>query len=466
MCTAPATCVNMSCGLKPNGSTCTARDPVLSRTFAIRATACAATPPARAFARPASRRAAPQEPAQPSPPVGRSLNDVCHGSCQRRADSTARVAATTRQLGPRDVASTVTPARLQRAAGSSRARASTAPTSPAAVQTNPANCANGVCPAVTTKDCAPYSKCIGTPPTGSGADGLQCASSCSTNADCVGTTCNTLKGKCGDKQAKGDQCNASAPCDTSLTCVDGVCCDTPCSGACQSCNQAGLAGTCSPVTSGPDTLCVAAPPCGNTGSCSSGGACAQGATTTTCLGPVCMSPNLLSQIGHCNGSGMCKQDPEVPCGGINGLKCKDDMSCLDACTSDSDCVMGTKCANNGTCNGKVQGAACSTGECAVSFTCVDGVCCNSACAGACQACNASGNCVAVTSGSDVLCGTATTCNLGTCATGTATQGTCAKASTTVSCGAAPMCSGSTLTQSHCDGAGTSPPRPGRPAPTA
>src|SRR5262249_26026301 len=100
-----------------------------------------------------------------------------------------------------------------------------------------------------------------------------------------------------------------------------------------------------------------------------------------------------------------------------------------------------------------QGDSCSTSggaSCAAGLFCVDGVCCDNACTGQCQACNLTnsvGTCATVTSGlpraGRTPCSGTGTCS-GACTGASATQ--CSYPSSGTTCGAA--CDGT------CDGAGT------------
>src|SRR5262249_59737112 len=70
------------------------------------------------------------------------------------------------------------------------------------------------------------------------------------------------------------------------------------------------------------------------------------------------------------------------------------------CAADSDCVAGDYCDGTGACvPKKADGLACGASNQCSNGNCVDGVCCNQACGGQCQACNVAGSlgqCVAVT----------------------------------------------------------------------
>lgn len=123
-------------------------------------------------------------------------------------------------------------------------------------------------------------------------------------------------------------CTVANDCANGL-CVDGYCCDTPCGGACDACNLPGLQGTCRPLGAG------------STGA------------------PACASPY------RCDGAG---------------------ATCPTSCASDAACATGFTCAADKTCK-KQRGQDCSSGtECATG-ACADGVCCDTSCTGACDACN-------------------------------------------------------------------------------
>lgn len=202
-----------------------------------------------------------------------------------------------------------------------------------------------------------------------GDDG--CGSVCGTCAateDCVEGHCMVQPGAL---------CNSADEC-LSGFCVDGVCCDTACAGLCQACNVPGMTGTCGPVQLGMDP----ANEC-NPGACNGSGAC-QDATGTAC-----------TQNGSCV-SGFCVDG--VCCDTIcNGLCAQCNGTTVGMCSNiplgddpHFECPGATACNGTGGCNFFPNGNACTFGsECASGF-CVDGVCCNTACAGTCQACNIAG----------------------------------------------------------------------------
>jgi hypothetical protein len=140
----------------------------------------------------------------------------------------------------------------------------------------------------------------------------------------------------------GEACDGAADCLTGH-CVDGVCCDTACAGACDVCT-AELGATA-------DGHCGYAP----------AGAAGD---------PVCAP-----------------------------LACTGESADCEACASDDECPSGRYCSAEGRCeNRKDRGATCDLAEgadcaedgcraCASALTCVDGVCCDSECEGSCDVCS-------------------------------------------------------------------------------
>jgi hypothetical protein len=130
----------------------------------------------------------------------------------------------------------------------------------------------------------------------------------------------------------GYKCGASTDCADNYACVDGVCCTSACAGSCDVCSAvlgAVSDGHCTPI------------PAGTPG-------------TPACPG------NVL-----CDGSS---------------------NACPAGCTTDSQCPSGLRCVDGGCAAVSDNGANCVTKTDCYSRNCVDGVCCDRACTGECEAC--------------------------------------------------------------------------------
>ena len=283
-----------------------------------------------------------------------------------------------------------------------------------------------------------------------------CRTSCTAEADCA--TGNYCAGTmCMPKKGNGGACAAGAEC-TSASCVGGLCCENACAGACMACAMTvtGMAnGLCRPVPAGGSSAgrCTPAAPCGLDGMCDGAGACRNAPATTAC-GTTACSGNTRTTGGTCTGSGTCGAGTTGPCPG--NFTCASATACRTTCAAPSDCVATAYCANGACMPKKSNGTACGTaGECTSNICSPDGVCCNLACTGSCQACDnpgSVGTCSPVLSGNPhgnrALCAGTAPC-AGTC-TGRS-DGQCSFPTTT--CGTA-TCSGTQLVPAGtCNGAG-------------
>ncbi|MGZ3422896.1 MAG: kelch repeat-containing protein, partial [Polyangiales bacterium] len=196
----------------------------------------------------------------------------------------------------------------------------------------------------------------------------------------------------------GGACSQAGECNTGF-CVTGLCCDKACNGACEACNLSASSGTCTGVSGDP--------PAGKT---CSGFSCNAGA-------------------------------------------------CRATCASASDCDAAHFC-NGGACSAKkANGGSCAAAAECTSGTCADGVCCDRACNGQCEACDtldARGTCVGVVGAPHGTRAACTGTGVGT-ECGPSCDGKdlakCTYAKTTAFCSAS-TCSGTTETHaSFCDGAG-------------
>ncbi len=227
----------------------------------------------------------------------------------------------------------------------------------------------------------------------------RCASTCKSNTDCAsGILC--VNGSCGLKP-NGAVCTKSDECKSTF-CADGVCCNVACKGPCVSCDQQGRGGTCWPTDVGspdPHNVCAVQAPatCGTTGTCDGVGGCARFAAQILCTAPACSGDRLIAG-GTCDGLGTCLQPGMMDC---TPYKCADG-ACINRCASDNDCVAGRVC-QSGSCGKKSNGQPCTGAVDCASNHCVDSVCCEQACTGACRSCalpTSLGSCRPVPAGND------------------------------------------------------------------
>jgi hypothetical protein len=310
----------------------------------------------------------------------------------------------------------------------------------------------GTCNGSTTAQCAPF-VC---------ADASACATSCTLDANCVASSyCRISDHQCVADQAKGASCSSGSQC-TSGSCVDGFCCDAPCNGTCQACSAAktgGANGTCKAVTLGtdPDADCPddGGPSCGRNGVCDGVGACQKYINGTACGTTSCSGG---MQTGHsCDGAGACIDNQSTSC---SPYVCNGN-ACGGTCASDTDCVASAYCDGTSHCApDQGNGKSCTKASQCANGNCVDGVCCDQACSGTCQACSAAKK----GAGKDGVCGNIaadsdpdndcaadapSTCKSNGDCDG---QGACKKYLAGTECGAN-QCSGSQLTGRQCDGLG-------------
>jgi hypothetical protein len=200
------------------------------------------------------------------------------------------------------------------------------------------SCQLGVCSANAPITCPSPVAC---------ADGMSCLGGCATDADCPATDYCDNNGLCATRKAQGGACDTTSHCKVSgcrecndtFSCVDGYCCNGPCSGACEACDVGGSLGTCTNVPSGQ--------PHGARGNC-------PGAGVGTCG-------------GYCDGSGAACH---MPAGVCNAASCAADGYTLH---QDATCDTAT-----GTCPARIDY------DCGMDQrTCV---------AGACARCNLGGTC--------------------------------------------------------------------------
>lgn len=230
------------------------------------------------------------------------------------------------------------------------------PTCTQGMLTNAATCDGaGACGAPTTRACAPYA---------CNAQGNGCASICTPASGCAPAV-SCVSGSCG-KVGQGGRCFAGTDC-TNGRCIDGFCCDTTCEGACRSCKEPGLEGTCTTTVAGamdPHGVCMdqGAASCATNGRCDGAMGCERYAAGTICGAGGCSADGTIFVAGRvCAGDGSaCPAEAPQPCGAFRCItddgpgcaadcgactfseagmappfqaRCADGRSCADRCLS-------------------------------------------------------------------------------------------------------------------------------------
>jgi hypothetical protein len=447
-CVSPNTCVNNSCGRKPNGATCTGGTQCASGfctegvccnsacsdgTSGSLCMSCKVTGAVGTCTAVPSGQSDPKQRCVASKASsGDCSNDgTCNGkgACRPWSTSTGCRQATCS-------GSTFTPA---------------------------ANCdGNGSCSTVYPWKCDPY-KCNSTSPS--------CLWTCTSSNDCVsGETCLQTNNRCGTTLANGQPCKAGSDC-ASGNCVGGACCSAnSCfiDGACRADGATNPNNACQQCT--PATSTTAWSPKENGTTCNDGNACTQ---TDTCQAGKCTGSNpvVCKAQDQCHNAGTC--DPSTGCSNPakeNGAECDDGNVCTQTdtcqagkCTGSNPvvCKAQDQCHNAGTCNSstgcsnpaKSNGTSCDDGsKCTTNDTCQSGACTGGA-AVVCRAqdqCHNAGTCDPSTGCSNPAKDNGATCDDGdkctdndTCQSGTCTAGSAVTCRAQDQCHTAGTCSPST-----------------------
>jgi hypothetical protein len=187
-----------------------------------------------------------------------------------------------------------------------------------------------------------------------------CPTTCTGDSDCdPGAHCDGVT--CIPDRPPGAPCERTVDCGGGLSCVDGVCCTSACTGTCVACNVAGFAGTCTPIPGGTDPSAE----CGGF-SCRGFYAGFGGTNGDQCR----FRADVSDALAACNGAGACQTAatlcPAQPAGSVQ-------IDCNDTCQAPT----------GGTCVGTVAGActnvdpgatSCGVGACRqVTAICTAGV---------------------------------------------------------------------------------------------
>ena len=272
----------------------------------------------------------------------------------------------------------------------------------------------GTCRAsVCCTGCWDGTRCIsGRTGTACGVGGVACAS-CADGVDCSSDVCTA--GVCSNPNAPaGTACNDALYCTRTDRC-DGL---RNCVGAGDACDDMSAC-TIDVCTEATDscTNTVTADRCIIGGECVANGAIHPAYPCLTCdpsrsstdwsaraTGTVCGAPNCaggrLSPEATCTAAGACTRGAPMMCA---AGYCSSRASCQMMC-EDGRCPGATFCAPSGACEARrANSSTCSTGEICASGNCVDGVCCETTCAGTCLSCaleGTLGTCTAVPDGQD------------------------------------------------------------------
>jgi MYXO-CTERM domain-containing protein len=160
----------------------------------------------------------------------------------------------------------------------------------------------------------------------------------------------------------GDACTTNVQCATGF-CVDGRCCNTACTGACNACDARGSEGTCSPISGKPRG--------GDHKSCAPYDQCNAGACAT-----VCGSDDACDDDHACDVATASCVEPKATCDGdhtvtdgVTGqakdcgpFRCRRNGTCIAKCSTSDDCAAGAICDGN-VC--RVPAATPESGGCAV-----------------------------------------------------------------------------------------------------
>lgn len=210
----------------------------------------------------------------------------------------------------------------------------------------------------------------------------QCPDTCTSDADCDANAYCNAAGACVPDEPDGGSCTGAQQCQAAH-CQNGFCCaGGDCCAQDNDCNAYDVASSCSDTASCQGTRVDGV--CGTTHAC---------------------GPTTVADDSGCAGltSSDCGPYPAVAC---SNQPSQSAPTCPAACLTDGECDPSAHCNTSAhTCEAdQGQGGFCvNPQDCGSGLTCVDSVCCNTACNGSCQACDLPGSvgtCTNVPGGQD------------------------------------------------------------------
>lgn len=158
-------------------------------------------------------------------------------------------------------------------------------------------------------------------------------------------------------------CSATSPCAKGF-CVNGACCDSLCTGRCESCELVGREGVCAPYIGKPKTPCSAAlAECAGQCDGSRRDDCAPLPAGSSCGAESC-SGGVETRRGRCDAAGVCSSEqracaPFACGGGVCNASCRFDFDCAEGARCDGErCVANLRVSGEGCAHaGAVEGAS-------------------------------------------------------------------------------------------------------------
>lgn len=230
------------------------------------------------------------------------------------------------------------------------------------------NCESAMCTSGTVTPCGLFT-C---------EDGGEAGNRCATTCDNGGTDDDTFcvagahcdGGTCVMDTPDGSACDEDSDCMVGR-CDNGFCCGT---------------GTCCSVTADCPGGGGVARVCDNDTTC-------QGTRgETECMASVCQTMSGIPDDTACGPATLARD-----CGLYDSVYCtgasdQTPPTCATSCSGDAACIDAAHCEFGDCIRDRPPGGVCSRNQdCQDGLFCVDGVCCNSACNGTCEACNLPGN---------------------------------------------------------------------------